>query len=137
MIHDDLEKQAADTLDAFHAAASRADSAAYFPLFWKEAVFIGTDKTERWPIRDFIPYAQERFDSGTAWRYRALERHVSISPCGGAAWFDERLENEKGEARGSGVLLKEPDGWKIAQYNLSFPIPNALLEPFCQIIAAK
>jgi hypothetical protein len=43
------------------------------------------------------------------------------------AWFDETLDNAVyGTARGSGVLSLTPSGWKIAQYVLSFPIPNPL-----------
>lgn len=36
--------------------------------------------------------------------------------------------NEKyGECRGSGVLLREGGEWRIAQYNLTVPIPNDLM----------
>ena len=39
--------------------------------------------------------------------------------------FDELLENEKyGTCRGSGVLIATPEGWRIAQYNLTFVVPN-------------
>ena len=31
-----------------------------------------------------------------------------------------------GTSRGTGVLVKRPDGWKVAQYALTFPIPNDL-----------
>ena len=56
-----------------------------------------------------------------------LERHVYIASGAKTAWFDERLENEGlGETRGSGVLLKENGEWKVAQYNLTIPIPNEL-----------
>jgi hypothetical protein len=37
-------------LDALHEAASRADGRTYFELFAHDAVFFGTDATERWPI---------------------------------------------------------------------------------------
>jgi hypothetical protein len=31
-----------------------------------------------------------------------------------------------GETRGSGVLLREDGRWRVAQYNLTIPIPNEL-----------
>ena len=37
------------------------------------------------------------------------------------------LWNEKyGTCRGTGVLVLTEKGWRIAQYHLSFPIPNDL-----------
>jgi len=74
-----------------------------------------------------MAYAKARFDTGTGWTYRILERHISVVPDGQTAWFDERLDNTGlGETRGSGVLVMEDGGWKIAQYNLTIPIPNEL-----------
>jgi hypothetical protein len=35
-----------------------------------------------------------------------------------------------GPCRGSGVLVKQDGAWKIAQYNLSVPIPNDLMKDF-------
>jgi hypothetical protein len=114
-------------LDALHDAASRADGAAYFALFHQDAVFYGTDASERWDLAAFRAYAEPHFARGTGWTYRAIERHVSLAPCRTVAWFDERLSNEKyGEARGSGVLLRSGERWLVAQYNLAFPVPNEL-----------
>jgi hypothetical protein len=43
------------------------------------------------------------------------------------AYFDEILESKSyGTSRGTGVLVKTRAGWKIAQYALTFPIPNDL-----------
>jgi hypothetical protein len=49
------------------------------------------------------------------------------------------LVNEKwGVCRGSGVLVRSSSGgeWKIAQYNLSVPIPNDLLPGVAEQIKA-
>ena len=57
------------------------------------------------------------------------ERHVAFDRDGSTAWFDEVLENEKyGLCRGSGVLVLRDDAWRIAQYNLTFLVPNELVE---------
>jgi len=110
-------------LDDFHDAAARADEARYFGHFAKDGVFLGTDATERWDVAAFRAYAHPHFANGKAWSFHAVRRAIAIA--GGAAWFDEDLATEKlGPARGSGVLVREGGAWKIAQYNLTIPIPN-------------
>ena len=113
-------------LDDWHDAASKADEERYFGHFAKEAVFLGTDATERWDVPAFRAYAHPFFSQGKAWSFRAVRRDITVGPSS-VAWFDEALETQNlGPARGSGVLLKDPDGpWKIAQYNLSITIPNS------------
>ena len=76
----------------------------------------------------FKKYAQNRFDTGTGWTYKSLERNIFINSSNTTAWFDEILINEKyGKFRGTGVLSKVDGMWKIDQYNLLLPIPNDLL----------
>ena len=128
------EKIVAETLDHLHEYASQANLEKYLALFSERAVFMGTDKDERWPMAAFRPYVAKRFEGGTGWTYRATERNIDVAADGKSAWFDERLSHETGEARGSGVLVLEDGTWRIAQYNLCFPIPNALLRPFRDII---
>lgn len=112
-------------LDSFHAAAAKADEAAYFGCLAEQAVFLGTDATERWTKEEFRKYCKPYFDKGIGWKYVPTQRHVSLAPDGKTAWFDELLENQKnGQCRGSGVLIHQQAEWRIAQYNLSIPIPN-------------
>jgi hypothetical protein len=113
------------TLDAFHEAAAKADEDTYFGLLTDDAVFIGTDATERWTKAAFETFAKPYFERDTAWTYTSVERHITLGPGGTVAWFDERLHNVKyGATRGSGVLVATDAGWRISQYVLSFPIPN-------------
>ena len=122
-----LEAEARTTLDAFHSAAAVADEAAYFGAFTADAVFIGTDDAERWTLPEFESFAAPYFERESAWEYVASSRNVMLSPDGDVAWFDERLDNEKyGRVRGSGVLVREKDAWRVAHYVLSFPVPNEL-----------
>lgn len=112
-------------LDAFHAAAAKADEEAYFALLAPNAVFLGTDATERWDKAAFRTFAHPYFANGTGWTYTPRNRHLGFSRDGRVAWFDEMLDNANyGECRGSGVLEKGEGGWKIVQYNLSVPMPN-------------
>ena len=121
------EKAVSATLDALHENASKADGEKYFTLFAPDAVFLGTDASERWPIAEFKEYAMARFEKGTGWTYHKTSRYIYLSENEKTAWFDEMLHNENyGECRGSGALVKIGGDWKIAQYNLTIPIPNAL-----------
>lgn len=122
-------------LDDFHQAASQADGARYFGHFMPDGVFLGTDASERWTVAQFKAYAEPHFSKGRGWTYRSTARHVSVSPDGNTAWFDEMLSNDNyGVTRGSGVLQKIDGTWKIAQYNLSFPVPNGLLKNVVEMI---
>ena len=61
--------------------------------------------------------------------FKAVERHVTFSSDSAIAWFDEMLDTPNlGPCRGSGVLVLDKGRWKIAQYNLSVPIPNDLMK---------
>jgi len=116
-------------LDQLHEAASRGDGTAYFDLFAPDAVFIGTDASERWTMDQFRAYALPLFAHGKGWTYRPRLRHVTIGrvPCSCVAWFDEILDSASyGTSRGTGMLALTPFGWKIEQYALTFPVPNDL-----------
>ena len=134
------EEEAAATIDALHAAASRADGPAYFDLFTPDARFIGTDATERWTLTEFRAYAEPYFARGQGWTYTPVERTVTVAPiqCGCVAWFDEVLDSQSyGVTRGSGVLRRTRSGWKIEQYVLSFAVPNERARAVVETIAAE
>lgn len=123
------DEDVAAVLDAWHAAAAAADEARYFSHLAPDAVFLGTDATERWSRDAFRAWAHPHFAAKKTWRFTAAERHITVTPDGNTAWFDEALATENlGPCRGSGVLVRTRAGWKIAQYNLSIPIPNAIVD---------
>jgi len=118
----------AAVLDDWHRAAAQADEARYFGHLAPEAVFLGTDGTERWDKAAFQAYAHPHFAKGRAWSFKAVKRHIAFAAGGTVAWFDEDLDTPNmGPCRGSGVLELRQGTWKILQYNLSVPIPNALM----------
>lgn len=123
-------------LNDFHDAASKADFDGYFGHQTPDAVFLGTDGTERWVGQAFRDFCKPYFDQGKGWTYHPRDRHVRIADACGVAWFDEMLDNESyGPCRGSGVAVRGEDGaWRIAQYNLSIPIPNDLAKPVVKMI---
>ena len=113
-----------NVIDAWHQAAADADFDAYFSKMTDDAIFIGTDATENWKNEDFKEFSKPYFDKGKAWSFTALERNIFISEYGDIAWFDELLDTQMELCRGSGVLKKENDKWKISHYVLSIAIPN-------------
>jgi ketosteroid isomerase-like protein len=132
----DPSADVARALDGFHDAAAKADLERYFGHMTPEGVFLGTDATERWQGRQFREFCRPYFEKGKGWTYRPRDRHVELGPGGTTAWFDELLDNDSyGTCRGSGVLVLGGDGiWRIAQYNLSMPIPNDLAKPVVKMI---
>lgn len=119
----------ARVLDDWHDAAAKADEGRYFGHMTEDAVFLGTDATERWVKPAFQKWAHPFFARGRAWAFKATRRSITLAPGGQMAWFDEDLATPNlGPCRGSGVLVKAGDRWRIAQYNLSVPIPNALMD---------
>ncbi len=120
-----LDRAAVDTvLDDWHAAASRGDQTRYLDLFAPDAVFLGTDASERWTLEEFTAYVERYFPLG-GWTYQPRDRHVRFSPQGTLAWVDELLENEKyGTLRGTSVLQRIAGEWRIAHYSMTFAVPN-------------
>ncbi|MDF1800752.1 MAG: nuclear transport factor 2 family protein [Planctomycetota bacterium] len=129
-------------LDDLHLAAAEADGPRYFDHYTDDAVFLGTDRTERWPMAEFRAFAEPYFERGQAWTYVPTFRHVELQPGTEVpllAWFDEELENESyGTVRGSGVLVRASasDPWRVSQYVLSFPVPNEVAKDLVELIRA-
>ncbi|MDT0647053.1 nuclear transport factor 2 family protein [Zunongwangia sp. F260] len=128
------QKQVEQTLDLWHQAAANADFQAYFGLMTEDAVFIGTDATENWQNQDFREYAKPHFDKGKAWNFTVLERNIYFGKNENYAWFDELLDTQMGICRGSGVLIKMGENWKIKHYVLSITVPN---ENVAEVLAIK
>ncbi len=124
-------------LDAFHRAAASARFDEYFGLFAPDGIFLGTDATERWTVEQFKAYAKPHFDKGRGWTYVVVERHVNVSVDDRHASFDELLDNTSlGRCRGTGVVRRVGGAWKIEQYHLTIPVPNALADEVVKRIRA-
>jgi len=130
------EKQISAMLDSFNVAAAKADFNKYFSYYTEDAIFTGTDATERWDKKAFMAWAKPIFDKGHAWNFTALERHIYFDKTGNLAWFDELLNTQMKICRGSGVLVKQGSDWKLQQYILSTTIPNDQLDSIIKIKTA-
>jgi hypothetical protein len=121
---DSDKKKINSTLDSWHKAAANADFDNYFSYMISNGVFIGTDASENWQLDAFKTFSKPFFDKGKAWNFTSLQRNIYFDKSQNTAWFDELLNTQMKICRGSGVLIKEGNNWKIAHYVLSMTIPN-------------
>jgi hypothetical protein len=112
------------TVTAWHRAAAEANYDDYFNLMTDDAIFIGTDATENWNKKAFQSYAKPHFDKGQVWTFTTLERHIYFDKTMQTAWFDELLDTQMKICRGSGIVVKQNNQWKIKHYVLSMTVPN-------------
>ena len=112
-------------LNGLHLDAHKGSFESYFARYSTDAVFLGTDKTERWTIEEFKAYAKPAFSDGHGWTYAVIERNWEGD--GNTRWFDEILLNEKlGHCRGTGVVELINGEWKISHYALTMLVPNSI-----------
>ncbi len=111
-------------LNDWHKAAADANAKVYFGSMTEDAIYIGTDASEYWTLDKFKKYASPYFDRGKAWDFKVISRNVYAQKGEDIAWFDELLDTDMKICRGSGIVRKENDRWKIVHYVLSMTIPN-------------
>ena len=120
-------------LDSFNKAAAIADFDGYFSFFTDNAIFIGTDAKEYWTKETFMAWAKPFFDKKKTWNFKAIKRNIYFGRNADIAWFDELLHTQMKICRGSGVLVKQNNEWKIQQYVLSMTIPNEKVDEIVKI----
>lgn len=134
-ILDANRKQIAALLDSLNQAAADADYDLYFSFYSDDAVFIGTDATERWDKQSFMTWAKPFFDRKTTWNFHCMKRNIEFGSYMDIAWFDELLNTQMKICRGSGVVIKTDRGWQIQQYVLSVTAPNSSIDSIVSIKA--
>ncbi len=120
----DNKNQINDILNQWHKDVADSNFEAYFDKMTANSVFIGTDAGEVWNKQEFEAFAKPYFDKKETWNFTPLDRNIYFSSDQKIAWFDEILDTWMGICRGSGVLIKDNNNWKIAHYVLSVTIPN-------------
>lgn len=125
-------------LDQWHQAAATADAGAFFGKMTPDAVYLGTDASERWLRDELRKWAAFAFEREAAWAFHPYDRQLYFSADGQTAWFEEMLDTENmGTCRGSGVLTLTEEGWKIRHYDLAVMVPNEKMADFRQLIRKK
>jgi ketosteroid isomerase-like protein len=129
----DWNKQIASMLDSFNIAAANADYIRYFNFYTEDATFNGTDATENWDKAAFMVWAKPFFDKKTTWNFTAIKRNIYFGKHRDIAWFEELLSTQMKICRGSGVVVRQGNNWKVQQYVLSTTIPNDVLDSVIKI----
>lgn len=124
-------------IDSWHKAAEIADKEGYFNFMDEDGIFLGTDAAERWTKKEFFKWSSPYFDKAPAWTLTPVRREIMLSKDKKFAWFDEDLNTGMGPCRGSGVLVKKGNIWRLVQYNLALTIPNEAIEEIKPIVKEK
>ena len=122
-------------LNDWHKAATDSDLDAYFNKMSDDAIYLGTDASERWTKDKFYKFCKPYFDKGKTWDFKPKNRTVYFSENYKTAWFDETLDTWMGECRGSGVLLYKKKVWKIIHYNLAVAVPNDVIKEYIDLLS--
>lgn len=131
---DEAGAQIHSLLDEWHQAAATADEEKFFGTMSEEAIYLGTDKTERWKRDELREWSKKAFEREKAWAFTPYNRQLYFSEDGRTAWFEELLETWMGPCRGSGVLIYRDSIWKLEHYNLAMLIDNEDVQAVLSII---
>lgn len=124
-------------MDNWHRAAAVADEDTFFGSMTPDGIYLGTDASERWLRDELKEWSKKYFDRDTAWDFKPHDRQVYFAQNGQTAWFEELLDTWMGPCRGSGVLVKTKEGWKIKQYNLAVAVANDVVNDYIKLLPKK
>jgi ketosteroid isomerase-like protein len=124
-------------MDNWHHAAAVADEDTFFGSMTPDGIYLGTDASERWLRDEMKEWSKKYFERENAWAFTAHDRQVYFSSNGQIAWFEELLDTWMGPCRGSGVLQKTADGWKIRHYNLAVAVANDIVNDYIKLLPKK
>lgn len=127
------EKNINSMLNQWHKDVATYNYDAYFNKMTENAVFVGTDASEVWSKQEFQDFCKPFFDKKQTWDFKPHKRNIYFSTSDKTAWFNETLATWMGVCRGSGVVTKNGDDWKIEHYVLSVVIPNETIKAVVNI----
>ncbi len=134
---DDASAAIDSLMNSWHHAAAVADEEVFFGSMTSDAIYLGTDDSERWLRDDMREWSKKYFEGESAWAFTPHSRHIYFHDDGQMAWFEEKLNTWMGPCRGSGVVQRFAEGWKITHYNLAVTVPNDKIKPFIELMQKK
>jgi hypothetical protein len=120
-------------IDEWHDDAAHA-RLRFFDKMAPGAIYIGTDKTERWTRDELKAWSKKYFERPSAWAFTPIKRNVAFSADKQFIWFDEQLDTQMGVCQASGVVQRTASGLQILHYQLSLAVPNELVDQFTDAI---
>jgi hypothetical protein len=130
----DYNAEIGTVIDTWHRSAAIANEDGYFDAMTPDAIFLGTDASERWSRDTMRVKVHNAFTKKSAWDFKSKNRSIMVAPNGQLAWWDELLDTWMGPCRGSGVLVLTPQGWKIKHFNLAILVPNDKVNSYLKLI---
>ncbi|HOS47406.1 MAG TPA: nuclear transport factor 2 family protein [Bacteroidia bacterium] len=121
-------------VNGWHHAAAVADEDIFFGSMSDDAVYLGTDESERWVKNDFMQWSKKYFDRDSAWDFKPISRKIQFSDDLKTAWWDEKLDTWMGVCAGAGVATLTKNGWKIRHYQLAMMIPNDKVKSVLEVL---
>ena len=79
------------------------DDFSFFGSMEKDAIYLGTDISEKWLRDSLFEWSANAWDKESAWSFSPGDREIYFSSDYKFAWFDEVLDTWMGPCRGSGV----------------------------------
>ena len=130
----DPRRQIDTLMNNWHHAAAVADEDTFFGSMTADAVYLGTDATERWLRDELKTWSAAFFAKDSAWDFTPSRRQIYFAPDGKTAWLEEALDTWMGPCRGSAVVSLTAEGWKIRHYDLSMMVPNDKVDGFLELM---
>lgn len=124
------ENKVGALISKWHKDVAEFNIVDYFDFMDTSFVFLGTDPSERWTKDQFSNFCKPYFNKQSTWNFKTNWRNIYFSDDGKIAWFEESLDTQMDECRGSGVLVKKDGEWKIIHYNLTVLIENEKMKEF-------
>lgn len=124
-------------MDAWHHAAATADQNVFFGSMAADAIYLGTDASERWLRDELKSWSAKYFKGDKAWDFTPYDRQLYWSDNQRVVWFEELLDTWMGTCRGSGVLMRAGDSWVLKHYDLAVMVPNDVIEDFIDLVKEK
>ena len=134
---DDPASSALRFLRDVHVAKGEGDGSRYYRMFAPEAVALGTARSERFSLAGLQAILAPYYAQGRRPISIPIEQRVYLSPDQNLAWFEELIERQQlGLMRGTGVMRRAGDTWKLVHYNLMFVVPRELAGDLARRIEA-
>jgi hypothetical protein len=120
-------------IDKWHKDVAEYKLKEYFDLMDSSFVFLGTAPGEKWTKDDFYTFCKPYFEKKSTWNFTPKNRIIYFNTYKTTVWFDEELDTWMEGCRGSGVLVKKDNTWKIVHYNLTVLIENEKIKKFIKL----
>lgn len=121
-------------INQWHRAASTGDGPSFFGRMTHDAIYLGTDASERWTRTSMEADLGKYFNGKRAWHFIPYDRTYFSLDNSQDVFFDEYLKTWMGTCRGAGLITKENGMWKIKYYQLSVAVPNDVIKPYLKLL---